>query len=220
MSLHDISKDDNLRRLPTPNANDKKDQYMAQGTTQAQNHGAEATADGLKIKERQILAVQDGYEKAAFGFYGNAGKFGLKVAKDGFNATTADDSELIFNSEQNTFKIAKIVEITVPGFTTSLFVTNTQIGSNTVSVPHGLDFTPIAFGFIPFGASYVPLPYVDIEAGGTGGGISGTTYRATANDTDVYLAVSTSAYGPYFGGAALTIPTVTAKIYLLQETAN
>lgn len=215
--MHDIDKAQDNRGLPKPNANDQKSEYSAQGTTQAQNHGAEATADGLKIKERQILAVQDGYEKAAFGFYGAAGKFGLKVAKDGFDATTTADENLVFNSEQNTFKIIDSGTITFP----ALSVSNPGVGSfggnlATNSRAHGLGYQPAIIAFINDGSNgYQSTPFMSINPSGTS--CYWFKLYLSVNATDILATIDVTVTGRSWTTAA---DVFSAKYYLLQETAN
>lgn len=220
MSLHDIDKSQNNRNQPVPNANDQREQYMAQGTTQAQNHGATDVADGLKIKERQIIARQNGYNKAAFGFYGTANKFGLKVAKEGYDVLTATDDQLVFNSEQNTFKISKTGTATLVG-STNISNGTTQ----TVTVPHGLSTTPamVVYANAPNGSisgfqggngiMNLPIMYALPAAGG---GLPWFWIQARVDATNIYFDLVC------VGGTANNLATFTWTFtyYLLQETAN
>lgn len=204
--MHDIDKSNDNRGIPKPNANDQKSEYLAQGTNQAQNHGAVDVADGLKIKERQILAVQDGFEKAAFGFYGDAGKFGLKVAKDGFNATTASSDELIFNSEQNTFKIVDkgTISLTKPGGTSQV----------TTIYTHGLGYIPAVMVF--YGdpsAIYQPGFFATFD--NTTGAMQ-SMYDWYIDSTKITFRIST----PTTGGAFGSNLSADFTYYILQETAN
>lgn len=206
MSLHDIDKSHGRRLNPTPNTNDKMSERPAHGTTQNHNAGEEATADGLKFLERQIVAKQDGYNKAAFGFFGEANRFGLKVAQDGEDVLTADDANLIFNSQQNTFKIAQSGTIDVTG---------TLNQGTFATVNHNLGYVPmvIASAHSPNfpGTNAAMLPYIETP-------YSSTYYVVAqiANTTSTYVS-----FGVYLG----TSPsghagTWTIKYYLLQETAN
>jgi hypothetical protein len=223
MSLHDISKDHAERLEPKPNHNDINKAPRAHGTTQNHNAGEEATADGLKFKERQILANQDGNVKAAFGFFGTANKFGLKVAKAGYDADTAADTQLIFNSEQNTFKIVATGTITVAG-------TGGATTTNWSSISHGLPFAPIAVGF---------LNHANVAGVTTSGnlmlptwtGLTVDTIKTTATNSgiarpilifDSYLEIvpdATQVHVILHNATGSAISTLTVTYYLLQESA-
>lgn len=137
--LHDIDKSGDTNRLnPTPNQNDQQIDRLAHGTTQNQNSGEEATADGLKFQERKIITKVDGTDKMVYGFQSD-GSYGLtfsdgsnqrlligpdsthadviKISKPGYDASTAADANLIFNSGQNLFKILEVKTATVAALT-------------------------------------------------------------------------------------------------------
>ena len=200
MALHDIDKSHTRRLNPTPNSNDRVSDRQAHGTTQNHNAGEEATADGLKFQERQIIAKQDGYNKAAFGFFGLANKFGLKVAKENVDVLEATDEDLIFNSEQNSFKIVKTGSVTVT-------VTAPSI-QNTVTVPHGLGYTPAFMGYMDVNGIYFNTPYT----------LMGTTagwmiYDMYVDSTNLVARVTKQSNDG-------NTNVVAYKYYLLQETAN
>lgn len=218
MSLFDISKDDPMRSIPAPNTNDSVTNRLAHGTTQNQNSGEIAEDDGLKFLERQIIAKQDGFNKAAFGFYGDANKFGLKVAQDGFDVLTASDSQLIFNSEQNSFKILSYGGGSIP-------VSNPMTPSQVITATgfHNLGFTPafIAFGNIPTGGGYIgagQLTNLPAHVYGTVGASFGQIaafMQMRVDDTALYIDV--------INPSAINVPNLGSPwrftYYLLQETA-
>jgi len=206
MGLHDIDKQTGGRIAPQPNTNDSVQQRMAQGTTQVQNSSDETETDGLKMLERQIIAVQDGENKAAFGFYGDANKFGFKVAEDGVDVLTATDDQLIFNSEQNVFKIVKTG--TVPSAAYSPGV------ANLITIPHGLDHAPIVVGFMAVGSGYRMLPLFTSVNNGGGGfqSVDGWTY-IESDATNIYISFNSA-------GTTAAAGTYNVKYYALQETAN
>lgn len=210
MSLFDVDKkSDNGQRLnPAPNSNDEMADRLAHGTTQNHNAGEEAQADGLKLKERQILAVQDGFNKAVFGFYGDANKFGLKVAKDGFDVLTAVNADLVFNSEQNVFKIVQTGTITV--------TKPAGVYTGDATVTHNLGFTPSVMAFSGENGG-VPLPDFSIFTSGTDGG---KIWRLVCISSVTTTAVTFSYDTPSIGFGTTGPLTVDIKYYLLQETAN
>ena len=219
MSLHDVDKDGINRNNPTPNADDNILDRLAHGTTQNQNSIEEAEADGLKFLERQVIAKQDGVNKAVFGFLDSSNKFGLKVAPDGLDVLTASDDELIFNSEQNVFKIVDTgtTTISVP----DPFNTGTTL---TETIPHGLGYKPITIVHVqipPGSGSYIldeltPTPAMLITDAGTQGRISTIAFSSVDND-NLYLkiknTIGTNLSSPPFG------QDWTFRWYILQETA-
>ena len=134
----------------------------------------------------------------------------MKVAKDGKDATTGSDADMIFNSAQNVFKIVKIMDISVAA------VSQSGAGESFVSAssPHGLSQTPIVMGFVTVVGERSMMPYTSHS--GVGGGVvirSQIVYADATNVTVLSSVVSTVA-GTY------SIPAFTAKVYVLQETAN
>lgn len=207
MALHDVSKSDDGRKVPRPNANDDIHQRYAHGTVQNQNSQEDPQADGLKFLERQIIAKQGGFNKAAFGFYGAANKFGLKVADDGVDVLTATDDQLIFNSEQNVFKILATDTST---FSIPATTTGSQLISNLQP-----DFIPIPWVFLTDASSgtYVPLPHI------LSAGISGVTVTIGCYCYAQYVE-GAGLYIQYINATASILGPFTFRWYLLQETAS
>lgn len=214
MSLHDIDKTHGRRLNPSPNSNDKVADRLAAGTTQNHNAGEEALSDGLKMKERQIIAVQDGFNKAIFGFYGDANKFGFKVAQDGFDVLTATDDQLIFNSEQNMFKIAKVVTGTY-----SLTGTDITNGYFMFDIDHDLGYIPTVVGSFTNslnGLSY-PLPIVfttNIDYFGLPPSAVMSIVNVDTTKVSIHAGLMDIAGVTLFAAGVL----ITVKIYCMQET--
>lgn len=76
----------------------------------------------------------------------------LKVAKEGYDATTATDAQLAFNSAQNTLRIVKTVPISV-----TISHTAGTADYQVVSVPHGLTFEPYYNAFNTIDATIASL---------------------------------------------------------------
>lgn len=142
---------------------------------------------------------------------GKDGFYGLKVSKPTFDVYEASDDELILNSDQNNFKI-------VDDGTTSVNSDGSTL--NWSSVPHGLDYTPIALGFLNNATvsgitttGSVPLPTWGSAAINTTDEVVEfkTWVQIIPDDTYVHVVLLNST------GAA--IPNLYVKYYLLQETA-
>lgn len=165
--------------------------------------------EGMKVT--QIFKDDTGTRRVLLG-KGKDGFYGLKVSQPGVDVYDAGDDELVFNSQQNVFKIVDTdtVDISSSGAT----VTTTEI-------EHGLGFAPIPLAF---------LNGVSITDVGTGLNLPLPTFQnlnidtvnqvvqdrvriiVAANDTKLFLSILNST-----GGA---VGPLTIRYYLLQETAN
>ena len=171
---------------------------------------------GTKAVVQGRLPNDVGYGQVLYDRNGNAaiymavdegGNAILKVAKASKDAISGTDSDLVFNSNQNTFKIA------LTG-TTTLAAPNSVGATTSVSVPFSLGTTPIVFAFAslsPTGTRF-PLPLLQPQLTGdpTPGLIAYQISYEIVVDTltfywrDVTRATNATAYITY---------------YILQETA-
>lgn len=221
MSLHDIDKNNSSRITPILNSADDVAQRMAQGTAQVQNSVEGEDDRGLRTLERQILAVQDGTNKAVMGFYGVDNKFGFKVAEDGVDVLTATDDQLIFNSEQNVFKIISTLTINIPNLPAS---SPGATSSDTQVIDTGIPTSePLAIvGYHTYAVSdgYNPMPrlavQLDSSATPQSGGIR-LHYAVYSSVTSGSLVI-TSAATNYSTTTASGASSV--KVFIMQETAN
>lgn len=141
--------------------------------------------------------------------------YGMWVSKPGIDVTTATISDLVFNSNQDTFKIIKKDTITVT--TTGGTVAYAQ-------VPHGLNFTPIVLGFLNnatitfsgntiISGGSIPLP--------TWGNVAFDLTTPTLDFSVWYqiLSDNTNVVAMILNSAGVT-RTETFTYYLLQESAQ
>lgn len=145
----------------------------------------------------------------------STGAYVVKIGKNGQDPVTAPDSELIFNSNQDTFKIATIVTYNF-NFTASGYLAGTQY-----TVPHNLGYVPLIQGFAtltsaPGATGNYPLPYIytvtqtpTIPAAFLIGGIINVQ---GVDDNNIYVGVGLGSSGETIAG--------TLKFYVLQETAS
>lgn len=138
---------------------------------------------------------------AQFGQFPN-GSVALKVAKSGHDVSTATDDNLIFNSNQDIFKIVGSGSAVIPASGTS---------TSTTSISHGLGYIPAYLGYVFFSlsSSYNLLPALSINDT-TGAIIS--FYEGWTDATTINFRVHVP------GGTVSS--TTSVKYYLLQETAN
>lgn len=142
--------------------------------------------------------------------------YGLKVSQEGNDVTGATDSQLVFNSDNNVFKIVASGTASQP--VTSL----AQDATNTVTVAHNLGYIPTAIIYLNGTGStyltanryYVPPISVPVKVGATY--YPGVIHSYNIDSTNIYFTVTNSS-----AATPITdIGTVNWKYYLLQETAN
>lgn len=140
----------------------------------------------------------------------------VKVAQPGYDAQTARDDQLSFNSLQNTLKIVKTDTLAVP--------VGTAV-TNWVTTPHNLGFAPIPLAFLTgvgitgiFQKGNLPLPTytsLNVEPDGTkqyGPMVTMRTWLNVAADEQNFYVLAFNSLGTAF--------TVNVKYYLLQESSN
>jgi hypothetical protein len=144
--------------------------------------------------------------------------YGLKVSQPNIDVYTALDNQLIFNSNQNTFKI-------VNKFSASFTVTSgsSSAASTTFSINHGLGYTPLYFSTVNITTNTVsagqvglfPMPFGTIGGGSTAQPLIGYLSLVSpyiSNTSSISFNATVSVGSNTFAG------TVTA--YILQETAT
>lgn len=150
---------------------------------------------------------------------GASGFYGLKVSQSGVDVYSAGDDELVFNSDNNVFKIVEsgTTSITTPS------ITNSAVGyytdQTTVTISHSLGFTPAVIAFTGLTGNNIPLPAYGV-----------ISYDATAKNSDyIYTSVSSTevriigkAEQMIFTAGSETAGgnTYNIRYYLLQETAD
>jgi hypothetical protein len=151
------------------------------------------------------LIVSDGTNNVALFGYDAAGNIVVKVAKAGYNADTATNDQLVFNSSQNTFKIAYTGSLTLNSRGAA-----TGAVPDTVSYTHNLGYTPAVTAFISYGSTYLPLPFTLYNL--TTGAIRCRLYTQVDSSTVTFI------YQEWSGTEGVTAFPI--KFYLLQETAS
>ncbi len=146
------------------------------------------------------------------------GSIVVKVAKSGQNVLNAPDNELIFNSQQDTFKI-------VSSLSASFSVTSsgTGPGYGTATINHNLGYVPLSFSYVSItqdwngSSGLFPVPYLRPNAvSGVGGGaefmiVSYVTVGSVSSSNIVFD------IGEIAGGSTIA---GTIYTYFLQETAT
>lgn len=211
MATHDIGRNDQ-RTDAKPNIHDVLSENKADGTQGITQFVNQTARPYVLTKDAHVVANDGTYNVVELGRLAD-GTYGLKVAKPGFDVYSATNSQLIFNSGQNTFKIIGSGSTTVTATTGAAADTSFQ-----VDVPHGLSFRPAVLAFVTtpagVGGSLEQIPYYfhlyDVAS---------TSFQVRAmariyiDDTNVSFYVRTNNGAPYAGSWVF-------KYYLLQETAN
>jgi len=186
--------------------------------TASSHYSINLPAGYLQQRNRQFIANDSTTNKALFGYQQGLGKWGFFVADDGVDVTTNTDlSKFIFNSGQDTFKIisSPTVNLTLTG--------NASSGSSaSISVAHGLTFTPAYIAYIttdPVLAGYFasgnykngPNPFLIIGTSSAASIPIFAAHQVTVDATNINFSAYTSVQG-------VATYNMSAKVYLLQET--
>lgn len=163
----------------------------------------------------QVTAGGDGFPQVLMGSQQTFGN-GFYVAKPGVDViTNTDENNLIFNSNQNVFKIVQSGIIDLPACTLSTAAASFGFSPGvTTVVPHGLGYIPALLAYANAGGEYVPLPWESMESN-TATSFSRINYRVTVDATNIYGVTDMWGYD-----VTKTESATTAKYFLLQETAN
>jgi hypothetical protein len=165
------------------------------------------------------LIVSDGTTNRIILGKQNDGTYGLRVSQAGIDVGTATNSQLIFNSDQNIFKIA------LSG-TATLTVPNPVPASTTytTTIAHGLGIVPASLCFVNLPSSVAvtlpgqntPLPYYNVANGGGTTTITSFMILTRVDSTNLYIDWKSN----YAVGLADVDGDYIFKYYLLQETAS
>lgn len=93
------------------------------------------TAGNIQQNQQSIIVFDDSTNRVLIGYQTVLQQWGLFVSKPGVDVTEATADQLVFNSEQDVFKIVSKVPISVSVVAPGAFYGQTVI-------PHGLDYTP------------------------------------------------------------------------------
>jgi len=130
---------------------------------------------------------------------------GMFVAQTGVDVRSATDNQLVFNSQNNVFKIVLSGSAVIPTSATN---------TSNVIVNHNLGYVPAALVYFSglAGGQYTQMPYVQLNIAANPLVIlNAFLYTVTQNDVDFFVeAPSGSTIGQ----------TYTVRYYLMQETAS
>lgn len=146
----------------------------------------------------------------------NGLQFNMRVSREGVNVLTATDEDLIFNSDNNLFKIVDsgYIDVNKPA--------NATDAGDTVL--HNLGYAPLVIAYcVPFygtgfGTSIIQVPYYRVILSGTDIGKVDLYFYVNVNSTNVNFTVTT----PNFGPSNLYTADFETRFYyyIIQETAG
>jgi hypothetical protein len=156
----------------------------------------------------QVFKDDTGTRRVLLG-RGKNGFYGLKVSQPGVDVYDAEDSQLVFNSQQNVFKIVQdptTVPITAPANTT-----------NTTTIAHGLSYKPAVVAYLEAGiasGARTPLPtWTALTRDDANGFVMFETWiNVEVDETNIYIR--------FFNATSGAIGPLNVTIYLLQESAG
>lgn len=231
MALHDISTNE-TRSGAQPNTHDILTENKADGTQGISQKVNTTGGAYVKTKDAQIVVNNGTVDSIQLGRLSTDQSYGMltndgtnnrlyiandgtvKISKAGFDANTTGNANLIFNSNQNMFKIVYSGTISISGFSVTGAAGQYAIGSGFSTYTHNLGYIPavIAYRVNPDG-TYSPIGPDLVYAGPTAAGWAFLQTYADINKVDFYNVLMT--YNSSQSAFATTI-----KFYLLQETAN
>lgn len=153
------------------------------------------------LQTTQIFKDDTGTRRVLLG-KGADGFYGLKVSKAGTDVFDGNAEDMVFNSNNNIFKIVDT------GTASVAFAADGT--TETTTIAHGLSYKPIVFAFIDQNGISQILPSVGVYIAGAN---AGKTYQVISwgvDDTNVYFYNQSQLQGS-------ACPDIT--YYLLQETA-
>lgn len=227
MALHDVDKSADKRLSPKPNASDDVMNRMAHKTISTTYRSTDlkqrVAFDQSQIQtydENNVLSSFYGYDPDV------AENPVLKIAKPGYDAKTGADADMIFNSQQNTFKIVDTGTIVIPSLTVAA---GTVSGIASTVIEHNLGTTPICMGFMvdSYTGSRTQLPSFYLYQGfQTVTTISPATAKLMPLNEWVNIKTTSTTIGFYNNFTNTDHPNfsyissaITIKYYLLQETS-
>lgn len=212
MTLFKVDKNSASRNAPTVNATDVHMNPKAHSTTSISPR-AEGTQTVGKVttKDSKIVANDGSNNIGLFGF-DDAGNMVVKVAKPGYDANSATDDQLVFNSSQNVFKIVD------SGTSDSFNVTSSTPFSITIN--HNLGYQPIVIAYV-IGTTFGSATNTDVLPYYVLGSTSGVPGAFVITGAITYSVGNNSiAFTVYNPGSISPGLTGNIKYYILQESAN
>lgn len=159
------------------------------------------------MQEVQIFKDDTGTRRVLFG-RGPDGFYGLKVSQPNYDVWTASNDQLVFNSDNNVFKVVDTGTLTV-NYAASA-------GQATATYTHNLGYIPAGIVYLlPDSASYYqPTPLI-VSSTSTGAVLQ--VFDWYVDDTQLTVRFTKN---NVVGSGYASASTAEFKFYLFRETAN
>lgn len=172
------------------------------------------TGGNITQNQQNIIVFDDTTNRVLIGYQTVLQQWGLFVSQPGVDVTMANADQLIFNSEQDVFKIIKSGSAVIPAC---------DIGNTTsVTIDHNLGFAPAFLAYISypafesFPATIAALPTLSVQNTGLDTGkVAILTDVENVTDTSMDFVTQFNNINGYSG----TIPESSVQYYLLQESS-
>lgn len=171
----------------------------------------------LKVDEQTKIVKDDTGTRRVLLGKGADGFYGLKVSKGSYDVYSTDDENLIFNSNNNLFKIIDSGTVSIPSGTTP----SASVEDYSVDVSHSLGFAPLVIAYtVESNDSLRLFGVLNIDSSTLTGGFVETQVMT---DEEIF---STDTYVRFYvahtnaTGSGVDFLGRTIKYYILQETAN
>lgn len=228
IAVHDVDTSSDGRVSPMPMLHDVSSTRKADGTQGVTQKIDTDTGAYVSTKDAQIVVNNGTNDVITIGRQSQDQSFGMltndgtnnrmlidtngqiKISQPGYDVRTAVDSQLIFNSDNNLFKV-------VLSGTTSLVYDGSVNTYKTI--PHGQSTIPIVLAYVqlpstatnfsPMQSQYVPMPFYQLRTG-----LPAVQCVQSVDSTNIYLRVHDIYSSPS------TPETYNFRYYVLQETSN
>lgn len=164
------------------------------------------------IREGDTPRILFGYQKDGFGV---GSDYGLKISQPGYDVTTATDTELVFNSNYNSFKILATGTISVSKAANDSF----EVGSVDLSGVTGITDTPAILVFADYNNELLPSTY-PITSGTYAGYVQLSFNYEVDSTITLFVEVSAPNYGAGSNVAYVNPLDTTFRYYVLVETSQ
>jgi hypothetical protein len=159
----------------------------------------------------QIFKDDSGTRRVLLG-KGADGFYGVKVSQEGVDVVSADLADLVFNSNNNLFKIVASGTGTVTKDALSY--------QGTLVIPHGLGYRPTIIAYANESYLLPSLSFAPATSGGIDAGVNVYHYWVYTDAFNITFVIDTpdirpSGYDKYAVAISLRV-----KYYLIRETAN
>lgn len=224
MALHDADKSSDNRITPGLNSDDGVASRMSHNTYgNTYRDAGGAVGQFMAFQQGEINATDsDGKKSVYFGYNPSlSSRPVLRISKAGFDAETAADNELVFNSSNNVFKIVLSGTGTFPATSVSTAGSGATSDTKENTFAHGLGYTPAFLAYMEFGGARILVPATQTQLVGGGGSNKSILFKEWVVSVDsVNITFQASSKLIADDARSGGTPEVGCRYYLMVETAT